>query len=154
AQLPMLTGFVIVIALSGPVGLIGLIFSLMMFGLSLVIPKRSEKGQLFFEEIKRYRNALKKGPGAPFKEEDMGLHFVYAIALDLSEKKLTHLLSDVKDTNPIFYWIVASSLVSNPSQIASGLTRLASSGTESFGGTSGFGASGGISGGGTGGGAR
>ncbi|MDG5767852.1 DUF2207 domain-containing protein [Balneolales bacterium ANBcel1] len=154
AQLPILAAMVGVIFLAGPAGVIGLIFTVLMMMLSTTLPKTSEEGARLAAEWRNYRKALKKGPNNSFNRDEMGRHFVNAIALGLTQKQLEKRLSDLPPNSPIFLWVIPLTMGSSPADIASGLSTLASSGTSSFSGVSGVGgASAGSAGGGSGGGA-
>ncbi|MBP3191291.1 DUF2207 domain-containing protein [Natronogracilivirga saccharolytica] len=154
AQLPLLFGMVVVTLLSPGVGVIGIILVVLIMLLSLTLPKRTKIGANLHAEWTAYRKALKKGPNRSFDQQDMGRHFVYAIALGLTKKQLEKRLTSVTEDSPLFIWIVPVSTSGSPAETASGLSTLASSGTSSFSGVSGVGgASAGSAGGGSGGGA-
>ncbi len=154
AQLPMLMGMVVVMLLSTAVGVAGLILVALVMMMSMTLPRRTQQGTNLHADWSAYRKALKKGPNQSFDQQDMGRHFVYAIALGLTKQQLEKRLSGVTEDSPLFIWIVPVSAASSPAQIASGLSTLASSGTSSFSGVSGVGgASAGSAGGGSGGGA-
>ncbi len=155
AQLPLLLGMIVVTILSGSIGAVGIVLVILMMMLSLTLPKRTQFGTDLHVEWTAYRKALKKGPNSSFDQNDMGRHFVYAIALGLTKKQLEKRLADVTEESPIFLWVVPQSGIHGTTDIASGLSTLASSGTSSFSGVSGVGgASAGVAGGGAGGGAR
>ncbi len=154
AQFPLLLGMIGVAVLAGPTGVAGIIFVAIMMMFSLALPKRSKEGTDLHSDWTAYRKALRKGPNASFEQQDIGRHFVNAIALGLTKKQLEKRLSDVTEESPIFLWIVPASGIHGAAGIASGLSTLASSGTSSFSGISGVGgASAGSAGGGAGGGA-
>lgn len=154
AQFPFLLAMIAVTLLAGRIGIAGLIFMAMMMALSLTLPKRTQKGENLFVEWSAYRKALKKGPNRSFQQEEMGHHFVNAIALGLTKKQLEKRLSGIEAGSPIFLWVIPLTTASSPAEMASGLSTLASSGTSSFSGVSGVGgASAGSAGGGAGGGA-
>lgn len=154
AQLPILAAMTGIIILAGATGGIGFVFTLMMMILSMTLPRRTAEGAYLYAEWKNYRKALKKGPNTSFDQNEMGRHFVYAIALGLTKKQLEKRLTNLPADSSIFLWVAPLSMGSSPADIAAGLSTLASSGTSSFSGVSGVGgASAGSAGGGSGGGA-
>ncbi len=154
AQLPLLLGMIGVTIIAGKIGAAGIILVAILMMLSLALPKRTQQGVNLHANWTAYRKALKNGPNKSFDQQDIGRHFVYAIALGLTKKQLEKRLANVTEESPLFLWIVPLSGIHRAAGIASGLSTLASSGTSSFSGISGVGgASAGSAGGGSGGGA-
>ncbi len=134
AQLPIALAMIAVTFLTGPAGLIGIFFMFIMLSLSLTLAKRTKAGEELHARWRAYRKALKKGPNSSFRQQEIGRHFVYAIALGLTKKQLEKRLSSVPPDSPLFLWVVPLSEASGPAEMAAGLSTLASSGTSSFSG--------------------
>ncbi len=135
---------------------IGLIFSALMLGASAVIKRRTREGQEIYKRWKAYRDGLKKADKRTIRMEMMDRHFIYAMALSLSEKQIETIVKQADDSDQaIFVWIILMSGSDHtPASVASTVTTLASTSTSTFSGTSGgAGASAGAAGGGASGGA-
>lgn len=136
--------------------LIGLIFSALMLVSSVAIKRRTREGEETYKRWKAYRDGLKNADKRTIRMEMMDRHFIYAMALSLSEKQIENVVKQAADSDQvIFAWIVLMSGSNHtPATVASTVTTLASTSTSTFSGTSGGGgASAGAAGGGASGGA-
>ena len=136
--------------------LIAIVFTLFMEPLSLVIIRRTQKGEEIYRRWKAYRNGLKNADKRTIRMEMLDRHFIYATALGLTKNQINTLIEESDETSTnLFPWIVLMQGSSTtPASVAESLSTLAASGSSSFGGTSGgSGASTGSAGGGATGGA-
>lgn len=123
--------------------------------LSLVIIRRTPKGEELYQSWKNYQNALKNAKEYSIPEHHLGRHFIYSIALGLGKDHIEQMF----EQNPaavshITWMIILPGSNSNPANIASSFSNLAATGTVSAGGGgAGAGASAGAAGGGASGGA-
>lgn len=136
--------------------LIALIFTGLMVAASASIKRRTREGQETYKRWEAYRNGLKNADKRTIRMEMMDRHFIYAMALSLSENQIETIVRKAENSNhAIFAWIVLMSGSNHtPASVASTVTTLASTSTSTFSGTSGgVGASAGAAGGGASGGA-
>lgn len=128
-------------------GIAGIFFSMM-------IVRRTESGEEYFQHIKSYHNALKKLPRERFNAQEAPLHFIYAIMFKLN-KKAMGVLFDGIDTNSSdnWNWLIYTSGTLTPARL-SGIVAASSSIGSYSGSISGSGSSMGSGGGGASGGAR
>ena len=133
-----------------------LLFTFLMFPLSMTIIRRTQKGEEMHSRWKAYRNGLRNADKRTIRMEMLDRHFIYAMALGLTKNQINTLIEESDETSAnIFPWIVLMPGSSTtPASVAESLSTLAASGSSSFGGTSGgSGASTGSAGGGATGGA-
>ena len=133
-----------------------LLFTFLMFPLSMTIIRRTQKGEEMHSRWKAYRNGLRNADKRTIRMEMLDRHFIYATALGLTKNQINTLIEESDETSAnIFPWIVLMPGSSTtPASVAESLSTLAASGSSSFGGTSGgSGASTGSAGGGATGGA-
>ncbi|SMO46149.1 DUF2207 domain-containing protein [Gracilimonas mengyeensis] len=122
---------------------------LMMILMSLVIVRRTPKGEEVHQRWKAYREALKNAKEHTLNEEELGRHFIFSIALGVSSQHVEKIFEQHPDAAVAIYWIVLiPSMQSSPADIASSFSTLAASGSSSAGGFSSGGASAGAAGGG------
>ncbi|TVQ08467.1 MAG: DUF2207 domain-containing protein [Balneolaceae bacterium] len=122
--------------------------------LSLIIQRRSVAGELAYQRITAYRNALTRGKPSEFiTPKDKTIHLLYAIALGVTGKRFENLTNNlnIQDVS----WLYFHGGVFNPAQLAATMNNLAATGTSTVGSVAGgSGAVAGSGGGGAGGGAR
>ena len=123
--------------------------------LSLVIIRRTPKGEELYKSWKNYQNALKNAKEYSIPKNHLGRHFIYGIAFGLSKENIEQIFEQNPDAASFITWmIILPHSDSSPANIASSFSNLAATGTISAGGGSaGVGASAGAAGGGASGGA-
>jgi uncharacterized membrane protein len=139
---------------------ISVLFAILLVGavllavLSLIIQRRSVEGELAYQRIVAYRNALTRGKPSEFiTPKDKTIHLLYAIALGVTGKRFENLTENlnIEDVS----WLYFHSGLFNASQLAATMNALAATGASTVGSVAGgAGAVAGSGGGGAGGGAR
>jgi uncharacterized membrane protein len=131
-----------------------MIVAVLLAVLSLIIQRRSVEGELAYQRIRAYRNALTRGKPSEFiTPKDKTIHLLYAIALGVTGKRFENLTENlhIQEVN----WLYFHNGVFNPAQLAATMNTLAATGTTTVGSVAGgSGAMAGSGGGGAGGGAR
>ena len=144
--------FSIIMLIFGTVfALIALIATTLMMVSSFAIQRRTKEGQETFRRWLAYRNGLKNADKRTINMEMLGMHFIYATALGLSQSQINTLIKKSQDNaTTIFPWIVLmQGSNTSPAAVATSISALSASGTSSFtGSVSGGGASMGSAGGG------
>ncbi len=152
----VVVSFVLLILGSNVVAVFGLIFTTLMAVASLFIKRRTREGEETYKRWKAYRDGLKNADKRTIRMEMMDRHFIYAMALSLSENQIERLVNQADDSSEIIFpWII---LIAGSNQtaasVASTVSTLAATGTSTFTGTAGgVGATAGAAGGGASGGA-
>lgn len=130
-----------------------MIAAVLLAVLSLIIQRRSVEGELAYQRIRAYRNALTRGKPSEFiTPKDKTIHLLYAIALGVTGKRFENLTENlnIEDVS----WLYFHSGVFNATQLAATMNALAATGTTTVGIVAGgAGAVSGSAGGGAGGGA-
>lgn len=124
--------------------------------LSLLIIRRTPKGEELYRSWKNYQNALKNAKEYSIPEDHLGRHFIYGISFGLSKDHIEQMFKQNPTAASYITWlIIIQGGDSSPASIASSFSNLAATGTISSGGGSvaGGGASAGAAGGGASGGA-
>ena len=131
-----------------------MIVAVLLAVLSLIIQRRSVEGELAYQRIRAYRNALTRGKPSEFiTPKDKTIHLLYAIALGVTGKRFENLTENLHIQE--VSWLYFHNGVFNPAQLAATMNTLAATGTTTVGSVSGgAGAMAGAGGGGAGGGAR
>lgn len=135
---------------------IGIILSALSMGASFTIQRRTKEGQEKYKRWKAYRDGLKNADKRTIRMEMLDRHFIYAMALNLSQNQIEKVVKSADDSETaIFTWIILIQGSSHtPASVAATVSALASTSTTTFSGTSGgVGASAGAAGGGASGGA-
>ncbi len=134
-----------VVLFSAAASLIGIL-------LSMVIIRRTPRGEEVFQTWKAYREALKNAKEYSIPKNHLGQHFIYGTTFGLNQKNIEELFEQNPEAVTAIYWIVFLPGTQNsPSAIASSFSTLAATGSVSASGgsVSGGGASAGAAGGGT-----
>ncbi|MGN8226087.1 DUF2207 domain-containing protein [Gracilimonas sp. BCB1] len=123
--------------------------------LSLVIIRRTPKGEELYKSWTNYQQALKNAKDYSIPDHHLGRHFIYSIALGLSKDHIEHLFEqNPAAVSTITWMMIIPGSDNSPAGIATSFSNLAATGTvSSGGGFSGGGASAGSAGGGASGGA-
>jgi uncharacterized membrane protein len=131
-----------------------MIVTVLLAVLSLIIQRRSVEGELAYQRIRAYRNALTRGKPSEFiTPKDKTIHLLYAIALGVTGKRFENLTENLKIQD--VSWLYFHNGVFNSAQLAATMNTLAATGTSTVGSVAGgSGAVAGAGGGGAGGGAR
>lgn len=157
AQLILIVSAVALFILSdNELAFIGIILSALPMGASFAIQRRTKEGQEKYKRWKAYRDGLKNADKRTIRMEMLDRHFIYAMALNLSQNQIETIVKTSDDSNiAIFTWIILMQNSSHtPASVAATVSALASTSTSTFSGTSGgVGASAGAAGGGASGGA-
>ncbi|MFN2372554.1 MAG: DUF2207 domain-containing protein [Cyclonatronaceae bacterium] len=131
-----------------------MIVAILLAVLSLIIQRRSVEGELAYQRIRAYRNALTRGKPSEFiTPKDKTIHLLYAIALGVTGKRFENLTGNlnIQDVS----WLYFHNGVFNSAQLAATMNTLAATGASTVGSVAGgSGAMAGAGGGGAGGGAR
>jgi len=138
-----------------PIMALSLVLTSILMVLSLVIIRRTPKGEETYRRWKAYRNALKNAKEHSIRDEHLGKHFIYSIALGISKQHIEPLFEQHPGAATTLYWIVIlPGSGSSPADIAGSFSNLAATATTSAsGGSFSGGASAGSAGGGASGGA-
>ncbi len=131
--------------------LAGLTFTSLMMAASFAIQRRTKEGQETHRRWLAYRNGLRNADKRTINMDMLGMHFIYATALGLSQSQINTLIEkSAGNAASIFPWIVLiPGSTTSPAAVASTISTLSASGTTSFSGSvSGGGASMGAAGGG------
>lgn len=122
---------------------------------SMMIIRRTPKGEELYQTWKNYHNALKNAEDYSIPDNRLGLHFIYGIAFGLSKQNIENMFEQNPNAISTIYWIaILPGSTASPADMASSFSNLAATGTISAGGgTTGGGASAGSAGGGASGGA-
>ncbi len=123
--------------------------------LSLVIIRRTPKGEELYRSWSNYQQALRNAKDYSIPDHHLGRHFIYSIAFGLSKKNIEQLFEhNPAAVTTITWMIIMPGSDGTPANIATSFSNLAATGTiSSGGGVSGGGASAGSAGGGASGGA-
>jgi uncharacterized membrane protein len=144
--------FSIIMLIFGTIfALIALITTGLMMVASFAIQRRTKEGQETFRRWLAYRNGLKNADKRTINMDMLGMHFIYATALGLSQSQINILIEkSPENARSIFPWIVLMpGSNTSPAAVATTISTLSASGTSSFSGSvSGGGASMGSAGGG------
>ncbi|MDR9415982.1 MAG: DUF2207 domain-containing protein [Gracilimonas sp.] len=151
----LLLASTVLLFLLHPLLFIGMGVSFIGLVLSMVIIRRTPKGEELYRRWKSYRSALKNAEEHSISEELLGVHFIYSIAFGLGKKPVETIFEQHPGALAAIYWIaILPGSGSSPANIASSFSTLAATGTATAGGGSiGGGASAGSAGGGASGGA-
>jgi uncharacterized membrane protein len=128
-----------------------LIATTLMVVASFAIQRRTREGQETFRRWLAYRNGLRNADKRTINMEMLGMHFIYATALGLSQSRINTLIEkSPENATSIFPWIILMpGSNTSPAAVAKSISALSASGTTSFSGSvSGGGASMGSAGGG------
>jgi len=138
-----------------PIMALSLVVTSILMVLSLVIIRRTPKGEETYRRWKAYRNALKNAKEHSIRDEHLGRHFIYSIALGISKQHIEPIFEQHPGAATTLYWIVIlPGSGSSPADIAGSFSNLAATATASAsGGSFSGGASAGSAGGGASGGA-
>lgn len=138
-----------------PVAGLSMITCFIMSVLSLVIIRRTQKGEEAYRDWKNYRDALKEAKGHSIPVDRLSMHFIYAVAFGLNQNHLESLFEGQEESAfAAMYWLVLMPGSTNtPGDFVSSISTLAATGTTVSGGGGGVGASAGAAGGGASGGA-
>jgi uncharacterized membrane protein len=138
-----------------PIMALSLIITSILMVLSLIIIRRTPKGEETYRRWKAYRNALKNAKEHSIRDEHLGKHFIYSIALGISKQHIEPIFEQHPGAATTLYWIVIlPGSGSSPADIAGSFSNLAATATTSAsGGSFSGGASAGSAGGGASGGA-
>lgn len=133
-----------------PVLLTAAFVILLMILLSMVIVRRTPKGEELYRRWIAYRDAVKDAKSHNISKEELGLHFIYSVALGVNSQEVEQLFEQYPEASTAIYWIVLlPDMQQSPGEIASSFSALAATGNASAsGGFSGGGASAGAAGGG------
>ncbi len=155
AQTLLMIAGIVGIFLLHPLMFISVAISFVALVLSLVIIRRTPKGEEVYRRWHNYLKALKKAKEHSIPENHLGLHFIYAIALHAGKKPVEQMFEQNPNAMAAVYWIVIlPGSQSSPADIAGTFSNLAASASTTAGGGSfGGGASAGMAGGGASGGA-
>ncbi|WP_421775317.1 DUF2207 family protein [Gracilimonas sp.] len=109
--------------------------------LSLIIVRRTPKGEELYISWSNYQQALKNAKDYSIPDHHLGRHFIYSIAFGLSKDHIEHLFEQNPVAASTITWmIIIPGSDSSPASIATSFSNLAATGTISSGG----GASGGV----------
>ncbi|WP_234572124.1 DUF2207 domain-containing protein [Rhodohalobacter sp. 614A] len=136
--------------------LIGMFVSALFMVGSFGIQRRTKEGQEMYKRWKAYRDGLKNADKRTIRMEMLDRHFIYAMALSLSQHHIETVVKSADDNDVvIFTWIILMQGSSHtPSSVAATVSTLASTSTSTFSSAGGgVGASAGAAGGGASGGA-
>lgn len=138
-----------------PIMALSLIVTTIFMALSFTITRRTPKGEETYKRWKSYKNALKNAKEHSIRDEHLGKHFIYSIALGISKQHIEPLFEQHPGAATSLYWIVIlPGSSSSPADIAGSFSNLAATATTSAsGGSFSGGASAGSAGGGASGGA-
>ncbi|MDZ7805612.1 MAG: DUF2207 domain-containing protein [Gracilimonas sp.] len=129
--------------------------SFVMLILSLVIVRRTPKGEELYRRWKNYIKALQNAKEHSISEDLLGLHFIYSIAFGVGKQHIETMFEQNPQAATTLYWIVIlPGSGSSPANVATSFSNLAATATSSAsGGSFGGGATAGTAGGGASGGA-
>jgi uncharacterized membrane protein len=150
-QLILASLCVLILIFGTAFALAGLIFTSLMLAASAAIQRRTKEGQETFRRWLAYRNGLRNADKRTINMEMLGMHFIYATALGLSQSQINTLIKKSPDSaGSIFPWIILiPGSTTSPAAVATTISALSASGSTSFSGSvSGGGASMGAAGGG------
>ena len=150
-QLFLMILSLIMLILGTVFALTGLIATTLMMVASFGIQRRTKEGQETFRRWLAYRSGLKNADKRTINMELLGMHFIYATALGLSQSQINTIVEKSSDdVTSIFPWIILMpGSKTSPAAVATSISALSASGTSSFSGSvSGGGASMGSAGGG------
>lgn len=138
-----------------PLMAIAMGISFIMLILSLVIVRRTPKGEELYRRWKKYIQALKNAKEHSFSEDLLGLHFIYSIAFGVGKQHIETIFEQNPQVATTLYWIVVlPGNASSAADVASSFSKLAAmASTTASGGSFGGGATAGTAGGGASGGA-
>lgn len=150
-QFPLLILAILATIWAGPLGVIAIMLTLMLFISSIGIIHRTVKGEEIYANWNAYKEGLENADIYEIAHEKLDRHFIYAIALGLSKE---HIEGVMKHYNGAFYWFIfyGDGGASSAADVAATFSTLAATGAApGVGG--GVGASAGVAGGGASGGA-
>lgn len=129
--------------------------SFVMLFLSLLIVRRTPKGQELYKRWRNYIEALKNAKEYSLSKELLGLHFIYSIAFGIGKKHIETIFEQNPQAATTLYWIVIlPGSKSSPADVAASFSNLAATtSSTASGGNFGGGATAGSAGGGASGGA-
>jgi uncharacterized membrane protein len=129
--------------------------SFVMLILSLVIVRRTPKGEELYKRWKSYIQALQNAKEHSISEDLLGLHFIYSIAFGINKKHIQTIFEQNPQAATTLFWIVIlPGSTSSPADVATSFSNLAATASASAtGGSFSGGATAGSAGGGASGGA-
>ncbi|HBX67543.1 MAG TPA: hypothetical protein DEG32_15805, partial [Balneolaceae bacterium] len=102
---------------------------------SLVIVRRTPKGEELYQTWKNYHKALKNAKDYSIPDNHLGLHFIYGIAFGLGKSNIEQMFEQNQAAASLITWMVILPGSNNsPTTIASSFSNLAATGTISAGG--------------------
>jgi uncharacterized membrane protein len=103
--------------------------------LSLVIVRRSPKGEELYQTWKNYQSALTNAKEYSIPDNKLGLHFIYGIAFGLNKTNIEQMFEQNPGAVAAITWmIILPGSNNSPATMASSFSNLASTGTISAGG--------------------
>lgn len=130
----MLCGAVGIFLIHPVVGL-SIIWCIIACLLSLVIVRRTPKGEELYQTWKNYHKALKNAKDYSIPDNHLGLHFIYGIAFGLGKSNIEQMFEQNQAAASLITWMVILPGSNNsPTTIASSFSNLAATGTISAGG--------------------
>ncbi|REL24321.1 DUF2207 domain-containing protein [Rhodohalobacter sp. SW132] len=140
-QLVLIGASIYILVMGTEIAMIALGITFLMCVFSFAMVRRTESGEKAYRRWKAYAKGLKNADKRTVRMEMMDRHFIYATAFQLSEKEIETLIGSTdQSASFIFPWIILTQgSIHTPASVASSVSTLAASGTNSFSGISGGG---------------